>query len=231
MGRQDAGESDFVDGTIEKKGYRMRWLRRVKMIPGHPFKEGIHMDTHHLISAEGVKLSKLGDVLVSKGYDINDIDNLVGFPATLPGACHLKTQLHRGDHTHTRPGEEPYHDHVSTNIQKKKIKIKDCYGKTKRREKAKEIHELLDPIGKKILGRVNSFRLPLTKIFDNFAGSSLVGCANCFDIDPASRLGSVPCAKGRNHLGYDDFRYQGSSARGNKKTIRFSGSWTPRVGM
>ncbi|MDH5885570.1 AHH domain-containing protein [Vibrio splendidus] len=43
------------------------------------------MDTHHIISAEAVKHSELGENLVNKGYDINQLSNLIGFPATLPG--------------------------------------------------------------------------------------------------------------------------------------------------
>ena len=110
---QEAAESDFVNGTIEKKGYRKRWVNNVKKLPSHPYNNGIHMDTHHLISAEAVKHSELGENLVNKGYDINQLSNLVGLPATLPGACQLHCQLHRGDHTFSRPREEPYHRYVS----------------------------------------------------------------------------------------------------------------------
>lgn len=131
---QEAAESDFVDGKIEKKGYRKRWVRNVKNDKEHPFNNGIHMDTHHLISAEAVKMSKLGESLVSKGYDINQLSNLVGLPATLPAACQLHCQLHRGDHTFSRPEEKPYHRYVSGELTDPEIRrsIKECYGKTKK---------------------------------------------------------------------------------------------------
>lgn len=115
------------------------------------------MDTHHLISAEAVKLSELGENLVSKGYDINQLSNLVGFPATLPGACQLHCQLHRGDHTFSRPREEPYHRYISGELRRPAIrkKIKECYGKTKATENESEIHKLLDPISRKVLKKIN----------------------------------------------------------------------------
>ncbi|NRG06170.1 AHH domain-containing protein, partial [Vibrio coralliilyticus] len=148
LNNQEAAESDFVDGMIEKKGYRKRWVNNVKSKPDHPFNNGIHMDTHHLISAEAVKISKLGKNLVNKGYDINLLSNLVGFPATLPGACQLHCQLHRGDHTFSRPGEKPYHDYVSGQLTDPEIKksIKKCNGKTKETVNESAIHKLLDPI-------------------------------------------------------------------------------------
>lgn len=240
MGRQDASESDFVDGTIEKKGYRRRWLRRAKLNPLHPINHGIHMDTHHLISAEGVKNSKLDELLVEKGYDINDISNLVGFPATLPGACQLKTQLHRGDHKfstpYMRPGEKSYHKFVSGKLKEKKLVIKKCYGRTKKREKDTEIHKLLDPISQDLLDDINDFDVPLTIIFRRFSARG-IGCANCHDIVKAS-ASSTACESRRNHFKNAerdgrDLRYQdpSGSVKGNEKIITYNGSWTPKVGQ
>ncbi len=131
--QQEESESDFINGTVEKKGYRKRWVSKVKKIPNHPFNHGIHMDTHHLISAEAVKISSLGPLLEKKGYDINALNNLVGFPATLPGACQLHCQLHRGDHIYAEPSEEAYHDYISAQILDFRQEIKSCYGKTKKK--------------------------------------------------------------------------------------------------
>jgi hypothetical protein len=161
-------EIDYVDGVIEKKNYREKWLRNARAHDSHPINYGIHMDTHHLISAEAVNISELADPLVDKGYMINDINNLVGFPATLPAACHLGLQLHRGDHLFSRPNEEPYHDYVSSLLNTKEQKIDSCYGRTKVREKQTDIHNLMDPISKKILIKINAFKLPLTNIFYRF---------------------------------------------------------------
>lgn len=169
---------DYVDGVIEKKGYREKWLRHAYKHKPHPINYGIHMDTHHLISAEAVKISKLAQPLIDKGYMINDINNLVGFPATLPAACHLELQLHRGDHLYKRPNEEPYHDYVSSLISAEKSDLKACYGRTKVREKETAIHKLLDPVSELILDKINEFKLPLTDIYIRFEKKSGGGVIN-----------------------------------------------------
>jgi hypothetical protein len=227
-------EVDFVDGVIEKKGYRSKWLRHARAHSGHPINYGIHMDTHHLVSAEAIKQTELSEELVDKGYMINDIKNLVGFPATLPAACHLGLQLHRGDHYHKKtPNEEPYHKYVKNLIREEKETIKGCYERTKIREKSTEIHGLLDPISKKILRRINSNKLPLTNIFINFdrvSGRIYDGCKNCFDVVDA-RVSISSCNKKGNHFGDKDLRYQQSNVTGNSKVINYNGDWTPEVGL
>jgi len=235
MTSQDASESDFIDGRIEKKGYRSRWVNAVKKIPSHPYNNGVHMDTHHLISAESVSIAENSQILIQKGYDINNINNLVGFPATLAGACQLHTQLHRGDHIYAQPGEKPYHKFVSSQFAAYKTDIKDCNGKTK---SSNEIHQLLDKVSKKILTKINYFELPLTDIFSNFEDKAeTLGCVNCFDIVPARGI-TQACSQQRTHyknIELDrsgiDFRYQDSKVRGNKKIITFVGKWTPKVGI
>jgi len=219
----------FIDGSVAKnKYYRKKWVSRVRKLPDHPFNHGIHMDTHHLISAEGINISELGDDLVAKGYLINDINNLVGFPATLPGACFLKTQLHRGDHYHSEPGEEPYHKHVVSQLKRIRLKIESCDGRTKKRETGTDIHKLMDPIGEELLEEINDFELPLTTIFMNFHPSSKKkGCAQCFDVVPAE-TSAFNCAVNRLHSG-EDFRYQDSEKTGNKATITYTDTWTPKV--
>ncbi len=246
MINQEASESDFIDGTIEKKGYRKRWVNNVEKISHHPFNKGVHMDTHHLISAEAVKLSKLGKYLIQKGYDINLLANLAGFPATLPGACQLRCQLHRGDHTYSRPMEEPYHDHVAglLALPQMKRKIKACYGKTKATETRVEIHQLLDPISKDILRQINKvvkeqyYQLPLTKISHYFVPKGQ-GCVCQFDINKAKKHESGHCEYNRLHYrdiangrNGEDKRYQDSAAPGNSKIITYTGTnWKPEVGQ
>ncbi|MGF1727302.1 AHH domain-containing protein [Photobacterium nomapromontoriensis] len=232
---QDRDESDVIDGTIEKKGYRQRWVREVKKAKNaeHPFNHGIHMDTHHIISAEAVNQSDLGDDLIRKGYNINLLENLVGLPATLPAACQLQCQLHRGDHTYARPKERPYHEHVAKLLLKKEDNILNCYGRTKVREKNTEIHKLLDPMSVAILEKINKFKLPITKIYKNFHPDSVIGCGNHFDVND-SELSGYKCKSKRKHyrtsqrLGIDK-RYQDSDVTGNEKTITFIGTWVPEV--
>lgn len=228
MGKQDAGESDFVDGVIEKKGYRKRWIRYAEKEDSHPFNHGVHMDTHHLISAESVNISELEDILIEKGYNINAIDNLVGLPATLPAACHLGVQLHRGDHLKARPGEKPYHDYVSVLLLDEKEDMKKCYGRTKKIEDNTEIHLLLASVCKKVLKKINNFTLPLTDIFLNFKSRSGKGCQNCFDVTPA--LATTTSCEHKTHFGVD-YRYQDSNVNGNKREITFNANknWKPEI--
>ncbi len=246
MINQEASESDFVDGTIEKKGYRRRWVNNVRNISNHPFNQGIHMDTHHLISAEAVKLSKLGKRLIQKGYDINLLPNLVGFPATLPGACQLRCQLHRGDHTYKRwPGEKPYHRHVSSLLKSEETrqKILKCYGKTKGQKGEAAIHKILDPISQDILDLINKvidgryYKLPLTEISHYFVPKGQ-GCVGRFDINPAKENKNGCCEHSRLHYqdtkngrSGEDKRYQKSTSHWNKKIITYQDTnWTPEVG-
>lgn len=225
----DTSEEEFIQGQIEKKNYRKKWLANAKKDNAHPIKHGIHMDTHHLISAEAIKISKLGQSLKNKGYVVDSLNNLVGFPSTLPGACHLRTQLHRGDHIYAKPDEEPYHDYVESLLKFEKRSIKNCYGRTAAKETASAIHELLDPISKKILMKVIRFELPLTDLFKDYECVSVLGCRSSNDISEA-RASSKSCESGRNHLSHVDLKYQGSKQSWNKKTIKFEGNWIPKVG-
>lgn len=240
---QEASESDFLVGMIKKKKYRKRWVKNVKKLPDHPFNNGIHMDTHHLISAEAVKLSELGDILVNKGYDINQLSNLAGFPATLPGACQLHCQLHRGDHTFSRNEEKPYHRYVSGELRNPKIlkKIIECYGKTKKTEDESEIHKILDPISEDILVEINFvvtgefYSLPLTKISHHFIPGG-PGCSCQFEVNAAQKHNDINCSSARLHYKDNnrdgkDKRYQSSRVSWNTKTITCRNTrWKPEVG-
>jgi len=222
-------EEEFIQGQIEKKNYRKKWLANAKKDKDHPINHGIHMDTHHLISAEAIKISNLGKSLVNKGYVIDSLNNLVGFPSTLPGACHLRTQLHRGDHIYARPDEEAYHDYVESLLKFEKRAIKNCYGRTSVKEDSSAIHELLDPIGVKILNKINRFELPLTDIYLDYENGNSLGCRNSNDVSEA-RETNKSCDCERDHYSKIDLKYQGSTQSWNKKTIKFVGGWTPKVG-
>ncbi len=228
---EDASKAEFIQGQIEKKNYRKDWLKNAEAQRDHPINFGIHMDTHHLISAEAIKISKLGKSLKNKGYVIDSLSNLVGFPSTLPGACHLGVQLHRGDHKHKRPKEEPYHKFVSSLLIADAEDILACYGRTEIEEKKSEIHKLIDPVGKKVLRKVLSYQLPLTVIFDRFKqDQDGIGCSNCHDIKPAEKSIEL-CSKNRNHYGEIDKKYQSSEQGWNKKEITYRGAWEPKVGL
>jgi hypothetical protein len=221
-------EEEFIQGQIEKKNYRKKWLANAKKDKDHPINHGIHMDTHHLISAEAIKISNLGGSLKNKGYVIDSLNNLVGFPSTLPGACHLKAQLHRGDHTYAIPGEKPYHDYVESSLRSYKQQIKSCYGRTKKKEDESEIHQLLDALSSELLDEINDFELPLTVIFEDFEEEECNGCKNSYDINESRGQYNV-CEKERNHFGEVDLKYQGSKQAWNKKVIKYKGDWKPKV--
>ena len=87
-------------GVISKKGVNYRPALMKVIGDEHPVKNNIHMQAHHIISEEGVNKSGTGNTLKTRGYDINEINNLVFLPSTPAGACHLGLQLHRGDHTY-----------------------------------------------------------------------------------------------------------------------------------
>ena len=246
---QEESESYF-EGTIKKNtAYRDTWIRSVNEIKGHPFRLGIHMDTHHLISAKSVEISKRGPALILKGYNINQLSNLVGFPATLLGACQLHCQLHRGDHL-KGDDEESYHDHISTLLNDDDIikKINDCGKKTTPRQRQYPIKEILDEISKNILDSINKwhkekkrYALPLT-IISHYFGPEMQGCVDCFDINDAIGKNNK-CKKNRLHYKSpehnntgEDLRYQRSpddkDIKGNLKLITFKKtSWIPKVGQ
>ena len=227
---EDVIKTEFIQGQIEKKNYRKIWLKNAKKESGHPINLGIHMDTHHLISAQAIKISGLADTLIRKGYKIDSLNNLVGFPSTLPAACHLGTQLHRGDHIYELPGEEAYHDYVSALLSNKEEEIDSCYGRTEKIETDSAIHIMLDKDAEKVLRKINSFKIPLTLIFSRFKEGG-VGCANCTDISPA--IDSIlACKLGRNHIDQEDRKFQDSKQKWNFESIKFPklSSWKPKVG-
>jgi len=223
-------KEDFIQGQIEKKSYRKTWLNKAEAQSDHPINFGIHMDTHHLISAEAIKISTLGGVLKIKGYVIDSLSNLVGFPSTLPGACHLGVQLHRGDHKHTIPGEEAYHKYVASTLEKNEDGIRGSYGRTEKEETKSEIHLLLDPKGEDILDELIDFELPLTEIFKSFEDGCSIGCSNEFDVKPASKQ-QIICDKNRDHFLEEDKKFQTSAKVWNKKQITYQGRWSLKVGL
>jgi hypothetical protein len=78
-------------------GYREDALNAARKKPDHPIHRGVDVQVHHLVSRKSVV--KLEDILIARGYNIDTLANLVVLPCTLPGACHLRVQLHRGNHT------------------------------------------------------------------------------------------------------------------------------------
>lgn len=181
--------------SIDKDSqYRKRLLRAID--EDHPIHNGIDMQAHHIISAKGISLSGLDWKLKEYSYFINNIENLVFIPCTLPGACHLGVQLHLGDHTF-QDDDHPrsYHSDVSDRIKRLEEKM------DKRCEKKKPIQGLIDKESIKILRSVSNFELPLTKIFRYFQvnDKNTVGCGNARTINQHSNQN---CDASRDHFSH-----------------------------
>lgn len=146
-----------------------------------------HMQAHHLISQEGIKQSGMGDELVLRGYIINDIENLVLIPCTLPGAYFLGVQPHRGDHKH-KDDENPesYHEHVRLKIDGLQERLLKCEKSSI--ESKKKVDKLMHDASSLILDRIAAFTLPLSSIFLNFKPSSEAGCRDCVDVKEYEKL-------------------------------------------
>ncbi len=205
----------MVFGNVSKNSQYLNDMNaRVRLKPWHPKHQGIKMQAHHLISAEGVKLSKLGAKLEEFGYDINNFRNLAFLPSTLQGACHLGVQPHRGDHTvpckplqaedHETYDDDKhppsYHTVVQRRIQGLKLPFnKACEGKD-------------DPAHKTVVSEMNRQSalllsqickdpesLRLTDVAQHFAPGNPIGCGG-LDSVPELRERAHKCPTNRNHL-------------------------------
>lgn len=213
--------------------YLATMLRRTEPDKSHPRHKGIKMQAHHILSAEGVKQSRMGPKLVGFGYDINEAKNLVFLPCTLQGACHLGVQPHRGNHSagsdvvddrsYDDDDHPPsYHElvarllmHLETSIDRR------CGGNSDR--DAHKVQEMVNDLGQRVLmmiyGQPNRARL--TRIADSFKVGHSVGCAG---VDNVGRHQRQACPVGRNHFGR-----QGSAQQ--RENITFEASrYVPRPG-
>ena len=214
---------NIIEGTVDKdKVYRKRLIKKIKNKSSHPFHHGIHMAAHHLISKDGVDTSDLGELLVHKGYNINEMENLVFLPSTLQGACQLRVQLHRGDHTYALPNQEAYHDQVASSLDKIKSNLRKCTPKTQKGNS--EIQKKVNQESVKILKRIAEFRVPLTTIFRNFKPSSKVGCSNHNEVKECE--GSLArCRDERSHVGQVNYLNADAPIRKVPQTMAYEKSY------
>ena len=195
-------------GNVNKANsdYRGALLKAVESDADHPINNGIHMEAHHLISSEAIKRSSMETFLIDNDYEINDLSNLAFLPATLPGACHLEIQLHRGNHISTTKEQinddddkhpRTYHLAVAKLLREvKKQTYKDCTDSRKDINKA--FKKQMSKLSKKILVQVNRFELPLSPIMNAFKPGASVGCGNCVNIKE-HQLDANQCHSKRNH--------------------------------
>lgn len=186
-----------------------KYLNRIKaVIEGdhhHPRNNGVRMQAHHIISAEGMKRSQLGKKIEKFGYDINLLPNLVFIPCTLQGACHLNVQLHRGNHTANQDSydddSEPtdYHDMVAEKIKDLRLPLhKECIGS--KIENSEKIISDLNKLSKWILKLIqnNPGEAPLTRISKNFSRNILQGCGS---VDSIKKYNDKKiCSVSRDHF-------------------------------
>jgi hypothetical protein len=195
-------------GNSAKDSIYLKLIKNATEEKSHPRHQGIRMQAHHIISAEGVKKSGLGKQLVQYGYDINLLPNLVYIPTTLQGACHLGVQPHRGNHTAPvdedaadKDSERPdgYHDLVKMRVKELKRILTDGCPATHPGRRA-EICRKMDHISEKIVGLIQNVpgSAPLTTIARDFSPNHLIGCG-CVDSVGEHRLKAKPCAVDRNH--------------------------------
>ncbi|MEQ3531440.1 AHH domain-containing protein [Pseudoalteromonas sp. XMcav11-Q] len=214
---------EIEEGIVVKDTkFRARLIKNIKQDITHPFNNGIHMAAHHLISNKGVNLSKLGKVLIHKGYNINLLGNLVFLPSTLQGACQLRVQLHRYNHTFSLPNQKSYHYQVASSLRNLKSKIGLCSRSS--RNTSNEIQNLLDSKSEEILERIAYFRVPLTPIFRNFKPSSKVGCSNKNEIKECSEA-LERCNRKRNHTGEINFLNPNAKSNKVEKEITYKKSY------
>ena len=144
------------------------------------------------------------------GYEIDSLLNLVLLPCELEDACHMRVQLHRGDHKtpdlrrwELENGitideeddyhEVPYHDRVANFVKSARIQIeKICdLDDASKQKKANLLNSLMSNKSLHILEEIKNFKTDLTSVSTNFAPSSNLGCTN-FD-----KVGKslTPCKK------------------------------------
>ncbi|MCM5682751.1 AHH domain-containing protein [Schlegelella sp. S2-27] len=195
-----------IGNTAKNSVYLANMKSHTERDRDHPRFHGIRMQAHHVLSAEGVKLSGLGRKIEKCGYDINSLSNLAFIPCTLQGACHLGIQPHRGNHTAVADPEndyddddEPltYHKMVSRKIQELDPHLrKECVGK----DEAHLIPKKLDDMSTEVLELIQykPTKAPLTTIAKHFAPGSPIGCGG---VDNVGAVHVGHCPVGRNHLG------------------------------
>jgi len=225
----------LADGLDKNKTYPKDLRNNIPKseLENHPLRHGIIMQAHHLISGKGASNSGFKKDLIALNYEINAVNNLVFLPSTLKGACHLKVQVHRGDHTQVLPDGKTYHQYVQQLIAEIEKDINDCKSNE---GKKSPIQDDMDKISQTLLDEIADFELPLSTIYENFEQDSSLdslGCCNQTKIPAVKKAlkhnpDTSGCSKGGNHLGES---HAFSSSGKNSSIITYSNSsYTLRVG-
>jgi len=221
-----------LGNTSKNSAYLRNIKNAIEHDKSHPRHNGVLMQAHHIISAEGMKLSGLAKKIEKFGYDINELPNLSFIPCTLQGACHLGVQPHRGNHTALVDQDdydddlEPlnYHKMITKKIQDLNLPLdKDCPGTDT--HKRKKVISQLNALSENILGLIqkNPGRAPLTDIARHFSPSNLVGCGSVDSV--RLNKGLSQCSVERNHL-----NRQAASQKIENITYKSDGKYTLKLG-
>lgn len=187
--------------------YRTLIVRHVALKKDHPIHAGIEMQAHHLISAKGVQVSKIGDWLEKMSYNINLLPNLVLIPNTMQGACHLGVQPHKSGHTipsdpHDPEGDDAhpisYHDIVAMRLTVLKRKISStCFGNDQ--EAFKKVTEEMNLLSAKILQMIQNTPkfMRLSAVADYYQP----GLAGCGGMD---KIPARPAGRGADLVEYTE---------------------------
>ena len=220
-----------VGSVLKDDKYLGRITRAIKSDLTHPRHHGVKMQAHHIISAKGVSISGLGDELVGYGYDINELPNLVFLPCTLQGACHLRVQVHRGNHTAAVDQDKPdndsdkpknYHRMVADQL----ANLKSQFDKECSSSRIHSILEQVDQVSATVLRWIERSprRAPLTEVAEHFANGSPLGCGGVDSVTTLKRSAN-PCPVERNH-----FKQQAKVQKAESITYRGVGPYKLRPG-
>ena len=201
-------------------GYRENVANAIRGNRSHPFHNGVKMQAHHLVSKKSAQLSGMKADLEHLGYDINLKENVALIPSTLPGACHLNCQVHRGNHTAISDGGlyddqddddgihgMAYHTAVATILQAK-VTLRRRRGRLCR-DPADKIQDRVNAISAQVAVMLNAYQMKLSHVADSFQVHKQSGCCNETSVPrakeridaEASGGPAVRCDDDRDHQG------------------------------
>jgi hypothetical protein len=144
----------------------------------------------------------LSKELEKRGYDINNLKNLVFIPSTLQGACHLGVQPHRGNHAaefeesdNDKMHPTTYHEFVMRLLQKE-LRFLEGNCPENKSPNHTDLNKKMSDLSKYVLGCIQKRTVKLTSVAKHFDPDSKTGCAGLDNI-PGFKVAN--CPMGRNH--------------------------------
>jgi hypothetical protein len=141
----------------------------------------------------------LSKELEKRGYDINNLKNLVFIPSTLQGACHLGVQPHRGNHAAEFGDDDKDEMHPTTYHEFVGQKVKAMYIKEKLKDECKgseRVQRVMNTVSLEILKLIQKGQVKLTSVAEHFDHDSKTGCAGR---DSITDFKVANCPKKRDH--------------------------------